>query len=402
MARRLPASTRILIATSPLFAPTMAAGAFAVAYQNALGLTPTQIGTLAGAAAALAPIFLLFGSFGAERWGRVNAMTLFDVTGWVVPSLLLAAATAPLHVAFALLLAATAQGSQSGFQGLLVARVPPAQRARAFATLHLVLGASLALLPAVGALIVARWGLVPALRILYLAAAGGVATMVVSRYLLLTRSRRGPRPARREGPPPRTLAQTAHVIRRAHLGPILLGTMFLALGTGLAILGPIRIIHHIGLDPWWLGVLAAVATASSLFAHSLASRLSLPPKSWAVAGALLGLAATALFLAARDPGLFIVSALVGGFAGAWTLIGADSLLHNAVSERWRDRAVAIHLAARYGGTILGPIAGGALYSANPDLPWMAALPFFAIGALLWASTSGGNLTRSRPVPAAVP
>lgn len=408
MARRLPATTRILIATSPLFAPTVAAGAFAVVYQRALGLTPAQIGALAGGVAALSPVFLFGGSFVARRWGRLQALTVFDTIGWVVPALILAVAQEPLHVALALLLGATAQGAQAAFQGLLVSRVVPSERARAFATHNLVLGVALASLPLAGVALVARWSLVPAVRLLYGVAAATVATMILLRYVLLARRGRGRRLVPRPPLAPRGFLEGLRVIRRAGISRILLGSVLLAFAGGLLFLGPVRIVEHVGLPSWWLGVLSTFAIAADLASTAIATRVRAHPRSWSLVGALAGFVSAGLFLLAREPLLFLASALAGGVASAWGLMGANALLHNAVPERGRDHAVAAHLALRFGATVAAPVLAGWLYSRHPDLPWLVALPVLLIVVFVWrsfprsgAGRAGISATRARKEPSPV-
>src|SRR5919108_217397 len=97
--RGLPGPARVLVLTGPLFAPTALAAPFLVAFQSELGLTPEQIALLASAATGLGFVFLLVGMAASERWGRLRAMTVFDVTGFVAPLLLVALARSPLELA---------------------------------------------------------------------------------------------------------------------------------------------------------------------------------------------------------------------------------------------------------------------------------------------------------------
>jgi MFS family permease len=376
----LPRTARVLVLTAPLFAPTALVGAYVIAYQDALGLAPEQIGALGSAAAGLGFLFLLLGPAVAERWGRLAAVSLFDVAGFVVPFALLAAAQGPREVVAAALLGATSQGAGAGFQALLMAEVREGQRQRVLALEHLLLGLPSAAMPLLAAAMVAAWGLVPAVRAACAVAAAGVGAMVLVRLALL----RGPRPPRAplEGPRLERLAPGWRGLRRAGLGPLLVASGLLGFAGGLGVLAQVRIVRVAGLDAAWLGPFAFAMTAADLGASALAARGRLGSIRLAWAGAGLAGLGCVVFVLAREPLGLLASGAVLGIAGAWAGLGTGAWLHDLVPEALRERAAAGQLATRALGGFAGPAVAGLLFARDPAWPWWAAAAVFGVAGLL--------------------
>lgn len=383
MLRDVPRVPRILVLTGPLFAPAMLAGPFAVAYQDALGLTPAQIGLLASAAAGLGFAFLLAGAAASERWGRLRALSLFDLTGFVLPAVLLALARTPGEVAAAVLLGATAQGAQAGFQGLLMADLAAGQRQRVLALEHLLLALPGAAMPLVAGAAVAALGLDAAVRVLYLAGALGVALMVAARWALLRGLPRGP-----AAPVPAlaSLGASLQAMRVAGVAPVLVASALLALASGLGVLAQVRVVRVAGIEAHWLGAFAFAMTAADLAATGLAARARVPGRTWAVLGASAGALGALAFVAASGPAMLLASGAITGTAGAWAGVGFGALLHDAVPEPLRERAATAQVAARTLAGAAGPALGGWLFGLDAAWPWLAAAALAALAAMVVTAT----------------
>lgn len=392
--RDVPRVPRILVLTGPLFAPAMLAGPYAIAYQDALGLTAGQIGLVASATAALSFAFLLLGAAASERWGRLRALSLFDLLGFVLPGVLLALARTPGEVVLALLLGATAQGAQAGFQGLLMADLAPGQRQRVLAVEHLLLALPGAAMPLVAGAAVATWGLEAAVRALYFAGAASVAVMVLVRWVTLRGIVVPPGPA--GVPELRGLRASSRAMARAGLAPVLAASGLLAFAAGLGVLGQVRVLD-LGIAAPWLGAFAFAMTAADLGATAVAARGRAGGRTWAVAGAVLGAAGSVLFVLAREPVVLLASGAAYGVAGAWAGVGLGAMLHDPVPEALRERAATAQVAARTLAGVAGPVVGAALFTADPAAPWWAAAGLsLGVGLVLAVrSKPSGNSPRRR-------
>jgi len=390
--RDLPRAPRILILTGPLFAPAALAAPFALAFQEGLGFSAPQIGLLASASAGLGFVFLGVGSLASERWGRLRALTLFDGLGFVLPALLLAAARTPGQAALAVLLGATAQGAQAGFQGLLLGELRAGERSRVLGWEHVLLALPSVAMPLAAAAAVAALGLDAGVRLAYVLAAASVAAMVAIRWAAL-RGHSVPR-----GPPqPLPWRATLAGLRGAGLGPVLAGSCLLSFAGGLGALAQLRVVDVLRLDAWWLGPFAFAATAADLAASGAAARGRWASRRMAIAAALAGGAGAALFLAARGPAVLLASGAMMGFAGAWAGVGTGASLHDAVPEGLRERASAALLAMRALGGLAGPALAGALWSLDPSWPWAAsAVAFVAAAAMLALAPRDRSAPRAEP------
>jgi MFS family permease len=386
----LPRTSRALILTGPLFAPTALAAPFAVAFQGALGLSPAQIGALGGAATGLGFVFLLVGGQAARRWGRLRAMTVFDALGFVLPALLLALARTPAELVAAALLGATAQGAQAGFQGLLLADARPHLRPRAAALERLLLMLPSLAMPLLAAVLVAQWGMVPAVRAMYAASAASVAGMVAARWWLLQGS--AP-PAAASQPGLRDLADAARALRATGLAPVLAASAALAFAGGLNVLAQLRVLDVLRIEAWWLGPLGFATLAADLGASALAVRAG-RGLAWGLAGAIAASSGAVLFVAARDPALLIASAATLGASGAWWGLGLTAMLHDAVPEPQRDRAVVAQLGARALAALAGQAMAGVLFVFDPAAPWWVAAVVALVAIPLVAQ--GRRAVRDRP------
>ncbi|MCA1813773.1 MAG: hypothetical protein LC624_07465 [Halobacteriales archaeon] len=367
-----PRAARVLVLTSPLFACTALVGPLSIAYQHALGLGPEAIGLLAAGSNALGFAMLLVGGWAAQRWGRLATMSLFDVLGFVVPFAWLALARGPEDVVAASLLGAAGQAANVAYGALLMADLGEGQRPRVLAWEHLLLAGASAALPLLTSRLAAEQGLLPAGRLLYLAAAGGVLLMVLVRVALL-RSRGG-----WTAPIRVPLREALRALRSARTGPVLLCGALLAAGGALGLLTQVRITEALRLDPALLGLFASVMTAADLAATALLARVRARARAIALLGLLLAALGVGLFAVAGGATLVLLSAAIVGIAGPLAGLGTGALLHDAVPEALRDHASTAQLAARTIGTFVGSALSGALYALDPAMPWWCAAGVFAL------------------------
>jgi len=150
-------------------------------YMQALGLSNLQIGFLSSFSTGLQMALCLLGGYLSDRFGRRNAVTVLDFIAWTVPMLLWAMARD-----FRWFLAATACNAlfriaMTPFQCFFIESMPPQKRVLGFSAMEFVCTAVGFTAP-LGALLVSRMDLVPAMRFMYAAMAVNSLFIYAMRY----------------------------------------------------------------------------------------------------------------------------------------------------------------------------------------------------------------------------
>jgi MFS family permease len=146
---------------------------YASVYMLAIGLDDMQIGLLASVGMVSQTAWGLLSGIITDKLGRRLTLAIFDATAWSIPCLIWAGASlvAPEWAFWAFagasLVNGTWQVSQNAWDCLLVEGLDP-KRIPAMYSLVMVAGHLSALLAPIAAVMVARFSLVPAVRILYL------------------------------------------------------------------------------------------------------------------------------------------------------------------------------------------------------------------------------------------
>jgi MFS transporter, DHA1 family, tetracycline resistance protein len=156
------------VITEPLWGvPYNLYSTYSSVFMLALGCSATQIGLLSSIGLALAVVLSLAGGSITDRLGRRRTTLIFDLIAWGVGTLLWT-----LSRNFAWFLAATIANSfvrivQTSWNCLMVEDTPQEQRVHLFSWVYVV-GVIAGLIAPVAGLFVQRFGLVPAMRGLFL------------------------------------------------------------------------------------------------------------------------------------------------------------------------------------------------------------------------------------------
>ncbi|MDO8106210.1 MFS transporter [Isoptericola sp. b441] len=164
---RLRGNPRAAVWTEPMWGLSMALVLpYASVYMLALGLSDQQIGLLATIGILSQTVFGLLGGVITDKLGRRATTAVFDLVAWSVPCLIWAVAQNFWFFLGASLVNGAWQVTQNSWDCLLVEDAEPRLITRVYSLVRVAADLS-ALFAPVAAVLVARFGLEPAVRILY-------------------------------------------------------------------------------------------------------------------------------------------------------------------------------------------------------------------------------------------
>lgn len=163
---------------------------YASVYMLALGLPDQQIGLLATIAMLSQVVFGLLSGVITDKLGRRLTTALFDVVAWAIPCLIWAVAQNFWYFLVASLVNGAWQVTQNSWDCLLVEDLDRAEIPKAYALIKVAAEFS-ALFAPIAAALVAQFGLVPAVRILYLNAFVIMSAKIVILYRWSTETATG-------------------------------------------------------------------------------------------------------------------------------------------------------------------------------------------------------------------
>ena len=164
----LRGNPRAAVWTEPMWGLSMALVLpYASVYMLALGLRDQQIGLLATIGILSQTVFGLLGGVITDKLGRRTTTAVFDLVAWSVPCLVWAVAQNFWYFLGASLVNGAWQVTQNSWDCLLVEDAEPRLITRIYSLVRVAADLS-ALFAPVAAVLVAQFGLVPAVRILYL------------------------------------------------------------------------------------------------------------------------------------------------------------------------------------------------------------------------------------------
>lgn len=168
--RTLKGNQRALVMTEPLWSvPLNLFLPFASLYMASLGLKVTEIGLVASLSLASEFLWGLLSGAIVDKFGRRASMLLFGLVSWTVPCALWALAREPWHFALAALLNGMWRVMGNGFSCMIVEDEDCGRLIHVYTILSIIGILAGFLSPLVG-LVIGRFTLVPAMRVLYVAA----------------------------------------------------------------------------------------------------------------------------------------------------------------------------------------------------------------------------------------
>ena len=178
--RALKGNQRALVMTEPLWAvPYNLFLPFASLYMASVGLKDAEIGLVASLGLASQFVWGLLSGAIVDKFGRRASMLVFGLISWMIPCAIWAVARESWHFAFAVLLNGMWRVTGNSFSCMIVEGEDSGRLIHVYTILNIIGILAGFLTPVVG-LMIDRFTLVPAMRVLYAAAM----ILMTARFLL--------------------------------------------------------------------------------------------------------------------------------------------------------------------------------------------------------------------------
>jgi MFS family permease len=384
-------NARAILITEPFWGvPYNLFATYASVYMLALGCSTTQVGLISSVGLALAMALSLAGGSITDRLGRRRTTIIFDLVSWSAATLLWAFARGFPWFLVAAVVNSFVRIPQTSWTCLMIEDTPVEQRVHLYSWVYVV-GIMAGMIAPVAGLFVELFGLVPAMRGLYLFAFAMMTGMFLVRNTMVTETRAGLAKMREAGGAPfsavladygrvassllrRPIALVAFLISTlVSIHGVLRGTFFAILLTrGLAFPdASIAIFPAVG---------AAVTLAVYLFAlPSLSRRGTTFPL---ILG--LGLAAAGgLALVVSPPRSMLVvtaSAVLASAGAAIVVPHSDTLVANSVAEADRAKSLSLFYVLLFALSSPFGWLGGILFERLDRLPFALATLALVVAA----------------------
>lgn len=189
--KRLRGNARGCVLTEPLWGiPFNLYAPYASIYMLAFGLTDNELGLLASIGTALQVITTLLSGAVTDKLGRKRTTLIFDLLSWSIPALLLAFAQNFTYFLLATVINSVWRIVHTSWSCLLVEDTDPDLLVDVFAWIT-VAGLVAALVTPVTGALIARFGLVPTIRGVYILAAVMMASKALATNAMVTETRQG-------------------------------------------------------------------------------------------------------------------------------------------------------------------------------------------------------------------
>jgi DHA1 family tetracycline resistance protein-like MFS transporter len=391
MLRSIRGNAKAILVTEPFWGvPNSLYATYASVYMLALGCSATQVGLVSSVGLAVSVLFSLAGGPITDRLGRKRTTLIFDLLSWGGATLLWAFARGFPWFLVAVIANSLVRIVQTSWFCLSVEDTPVEQRVHLFSWLYVV-GVVAGLIAPVAGLFVGLFGVVPAMRGLYLFAFVSMVGMFIVRNGMVRETRTGEAKMRESrgvglrhafqgyGRVISRLARTPLTLVAFSISTLLsiqvvLRTTFLAilLTRGLAFPeGTIAIFPAVGAVA---SLLVYLLVLPSLFRHGMA-------KPMLVGLALSAAGALALVISPPKSWVAVIaSTLLTAAGSAIVLPFSDTLVANTVEEHDRATALSLFYVVVLGLSAPFGYVGGLLYAINDRLPFAAAALFLLAAA----------------------
>jgi DHA1 family tetracycline resistance protein-like MFS transporter len=384
-------NARAILITEPFWGiPYFLYTTYASVYMLALGCTAQQVGLIATVGQAVQMALSLGSGWITDRLGRKRTTLLFDLVSWSIPTLLWAFARDFRWFLAAAVINAIVRIVATSWSCLLIEDTPAGQRVHVFTWIS-VAGIVAGFISPLAGLFVKGFGLVPAMRGVYLFAFASMTFMFFFRNSLLRETAIGLAKVResRRVAMRATLGEYARIAGHLARSPLTLAAFAISILANIAFFLkatflPILLIRGLGFPEANIAVFPAITSAVMLAVlvlvmPSLARRGIARPLFAGAACAAAGAALLALSPSRSFP-VVIVSTLLGGVGSALTLPLSDTLIANTVAEADRAKAMSIYYVLLLGLTSPFGWIGGALSEISPRLPFLVMGTALALAA----------------------
>ena len=184
-------NARGVLLTEPMWGiPFSLFTAYASVYMIALGCTNTQVGLIASIGLVFQMIFALVSGYITDRFGRKRTTLIFDLLGWTTATLIWAVAQNFYYFLIAAVANSIFRVVHTSWSCLFIEDTQPAQRVHVYTWIH-VAGILAGFFAPAARLLVKRFTLIPAVRVLYLFAAASMTAMFFVRNSLVHETKIG-------------------------------------------------------------------------------------------------------------------------------------------------------------------------------------------------------------------
>ena len=381
--RAFRGNARAVLLTEPFWGvPYNLVSTYASVYMLALGCTTTQIGLISSVTLVLSMVFSLVSGSITDRLGRRRTTLIFDLVSWGGGMMLWA-----LSRSFTWFLAAAMVNSvvkivQTAWTCLMIEDTPQEQRVHIYAWVYVV-GVVAGMIAPVAGVFVAGFGLVPAMRGLYLFGFVMMVGMFIVRNAMVTETRRGMLKMKetRHAELGETLADYGRVARKLLRSPLTLAACFVA--TLVAIQSVLRntffailLTRGLSFPDASISIFPAVGAAVTLLVYLLVLP-TLGGRGTAMPLHLgLGLsAAGGLLLVICPPRSFLVvtaSTILSSAGAAIIVPHSDTFVANTVEEADRAKALSLYYVVLFALSSPFGYLGGVLFAVSDRLPFALA------------------------------
>jgi MFS transporter, DHA1 family, tetracycline resistance protein len=377
--RSFRGNARALVLMEPLWGiPYNLYATYTSIYMIELGCTALQVGLVASISLGFNFLFAIPSGHLTDRLGRRRTTLIFDLLSWSTATLFWAAARNVWAFVIAAAINALVRIVHTSWSCLLVEGTDQEQRVHVFAWVN-VAGLLAGFVAPLAGLLVAKAGVVPTMRGLYLFAFVCMTAMFLIRNVLIRETETGK--ARMIAVRQYRVRDAAADYRRVALqilrSPVILLAFALAIltnvqgtlrGNFVAILLTQRLDFPAGEIALFPALTSVVMLVVFVFALPALSRGD--PVRPLIAGFLLLVVSAALLAAAPARGYLAVvaSTVLGALGGAIAQPFTDALLANSVSEEDRATSMAIVFTLVFGFSAPFGYIGGLLASVNERLP----------------------------------
>jgi len=399
--RGFSGNTRAVLVTEPVWSiPYNLVQTYASVYMLALGCTTVQVGLIGSAALAFQLVFSLVGGWITDRLGRRRTTLIFDTISWSGAMLLWAFARGFPWFLAAAMVNSLVRIVMTSWTCLAIEDAAVDQRVHFFTWISVAGVLAGFVVPVSGAL-VGRFGLVPAMRGLYLFGFAAMTAMFFVRNGMLVETRMGvermresraerPRHELREHLRAASGALRNPLFAVAAVASILAAIMSIVRNTFQSIL----LTRGLGFPEAAIAIFPLVNAAVTLVALVfLVPGLVRRGTAAALAVGFGSMAASAALLAAspeRSWPIALMATALGGLGSAVAFPVTDSFLVNAVPDRGRAKVMAVFYVVMFAVSSPFGWVGGLLAAVSPRLPLALVAVVCVLGLGLSALVPGAE------------
>ncbi|NMB46406.1 MAG: MFS transporter [Firmicutes bacterium] len=374
-------------------------------YMVALGVSKSQVGSIAAIGFTVQVISALVGGHLSDHWGRKRTMQLADIVGWVIPSIIWLTARGLPHFLIAAAINGLYHAAVPAWGCLLVEDTHPSKRQAIYALVQMMFVGSGLLVP-IGGLFVQHWGIVTGGRVMYFVGLCMVITALWIRQHGVQESTIGANMVEQKisASPSRTLGEfysSFQIMRQSPTILILFLVQTIAMFTNVIrnTYGAIYMTDATGLalSPAIIALIPATISGTMILALLLlVPHIGPKHAGWGLQVGALCFTLGTLALLLAPPGVIIYPLISACFYGLGSAILdpiRQASLANAIPDQARAKINSLIAVMTLLATVpAGPVAG-ALYSVSPHLPFVLVITLQVISQilLLWLVARGeGN------------